>query len=607
MQHQQQQHCLLAAAAPRKKKEASSPWWDFFSHCKEAADSDSEDGKKDDMSYVDYDNRGCATISAGNDALLIKPVPLSPAYIVRTPPLKLISSTQSNDAADGESDSRPETPGTQNSSFETSSSSSLLPEDCDDDVSTASSSQSIEVDEEEDVEDEECHFIGEITPGSLVFSPQAQAPPSLKLITTSVVVMPPPPQEDATQYNINKQLHLLQSISEEEQQWNNVEDEDDTTTTSNDDTYNTYNNFIGEIEIMPISPLLSTHQRNIRKNAYNLLKRLGEEESLFDVNSVEEIEVVGGDEQEEEETGQRQMELQEEVDELKRQLGECTHIVVQLQDNLRSCSNDATNDHVISKGINQADGNNKDDGKADELHARIAKLSSQLQSTTLQTAQDNSKIQSLESQLQHALQESSHHLDRIQEYEETIDSLNEAVVRSHLYNEEIVKELMILRKENDDLKIRLVGALADDKKREEEKEEADEKELPLLEGEGNASTSIATANGATDGASEASFEDDVIERDDDVVTAMPDVTAVTTTMTWSSLPSVFHRQQQPLPLQAHLLSCIKLPLRVVSILFSVWLTIILLRIILIFFFMVADNNLRIITVEDDGFNSPGIY
>eukprot|EP00984_Skeletonema_dohrnii_P008542 scaffold3155_cov97-Skeletonema_dohrnii-CCMP3373.AAC.11 len=41
--------CLAAAQRKKKKEEASSPWWDFFSHCKEAADSsDSSDSSDSD-------------------------------------------------------------------------------------------------------------------------------------------------------------------------------------------------------------------------------------------------------------------------------------------------------------------------------------------------------------------------------------------------------------------------------------------------------------------------------------------------------------------------------------------------------------------------------
>jgi len=604
--HQQQQ-CLLAAA-PRKKM-ASPPWWDFFSHCKEAAESDSEDDRfqnNNDTSYADFNNDGCVTNSANDDDdLTINSAPHSPASIVRTP-LKLCS-TQSNDTADGDNyDAEaawPDTPATHDSSFETSSSSPSHHEDDDDDVSSASSSssslQSIELNKEEQ---EECNFNGEVTPGSLVSSPQVSS--SLKLVTTSSVAVMSPPKDVATPYNIKQQLLQLQSISEEEDCEEQDDDDEDTITitySNSDDDY--YYNFIGTIEIMPISPLLSTHQRNIRKNAYNLLKRLGEEESLLDVNSVEVVDEKDDEECDDYERQKRQQELQEEVDDLKRQLGE---MVVQLQDNLHSYSKDATNDDVVSMEINKEDDDNKeddnkDDDQAEQLHAEIAELKRQLQSTTAQITEDAQQIQSFEAQLQHALHESSHHLDKMQEYEETIDSLNGAVVRTSLYNEGIVKELMILRKENDDLKMRLVD---DDKKRAEEKE--DDKNVFLsLEGEANASPSIVAATGgAIDKASEASFEDSVLDDGDD------DDDATTFS---GQVPSVFrHYQQQPRStLQDHLLSCTKLPLRLVSILFSVWVTIILLLIVLILFFMVADRNVewnpRMMIMEDDGFNSPGIY
>eukprot|EP00984_Skeletonema_dohrnii_P023304 scaffold12377_cov74-Skeletonema_dohrnii-CCMP3373.AAC.2 len=129
-------------------------------------------------------------------------------------------------------------------------------------------------------------------------------------------------------------------------------------------------------------------------------------------------------------------------------------MVVQLHDNLSSYSNDATNDDFISTDKKRDNGNWDDDVIMAET------LTSQLQSAVLKNTQD--------AQLQQALQESSHHyLDKIHKYEETIDLLNEAVVRSHLYNEEILMELLVLRKENDDLTTKL---FASDKKREVEKE-----------------------------------------------------------------------------------------------------------------------------------------
>eukprot|EP00985_Skeletonema_marinoi_P012530 scaffold6063_cov191-Skeletonema_marinoi.AAC.3 len=601
---QQQQQCLLAAA-PSKKKEAS-PWWDFFSHCKEAADSsDSEDDcpqQNDDMSYADYNDMLCATgptDSANDDNDLIikqQPAPLSPASIVRTTPVKLISA-RSDNKGDGESDSeaaRPDTPGTQDSSFETSSSSSSIPDDDDDKhhVFEVSSFQSIEVDGE-DIEEMEGEGMikgdeeSEITPGSLLSSSHASSSP-MKVITTTSVVMSPPPKDAAAQYIKQQQqqpLQLLQSISEEDS-----DDED---------------NFIGNIEVMPISPFLSSQQRNIRKNAYDLLKRLGGENSMFDLNSAE----VEREEEEEDnceqqrQKQQQQLEVQEEVDSLKRQLGECTDMIVQLHDSLRSYSNDATNDEdVTSVGVNH-DAHIKDDDAMVELQAEIAELKSQLESKTLQqTSQDADQIQSLEAQLQQALQESSHHVEKLHEYEESIGSLNEAVVRSHLYNEEIVKELMVSRKENDDLTMRLL----DNDKDSEEDEEEDKNELLSLEGNVNASSSIATTS-VPDEATEASLGSSVVDVIDDattVTTAAPDAPAGLT-MTCGQVPSVFHHRRQPLSaLQDHLLSCIKLPLRVVSILFSVWVTIIILRIVLIFSLTLVDNNSFL---EEDGFNTPGIY
>ena len=242
------------------------------------------------------------THSADDDLIInINSAPLSPASIVRTTTLvKLISVAQTNNNADGsenddcEESARPDTPGTQDASFETSS-----------------------------YDDDDCNFIGNI-----------------------------------------------------------------------------------EI-VMPISPLLSTQQRNIRKNAYDLLKRLGEEESLFDMNSVEakferEDEEEGYTQQRQKQQQQQHLEVQEEVDGLKRQLEECTDMVVQLHDNLRSYSNDATNNDFISTEKKRDYGIWDDDVIMAELHAEIATLTrSQLQSAALKNTQD--------SQLQQALQESSHH------------------------------------------------------------------------------------------------------------------------------------------------------------------------------------------------------
>ena len=115
----------VSSGRPRKKK----PWWDFFSHCKEAADSsDSDDDcpqqNKDNMSYATG-----PTTSADDDLIIsINSAPLSPTYIdPTTTPVKLISVARTNNNADGsenddcEESARPDTPGTQDSSFETSS------------------------------------------------------------------------------------------------------------------------------------------------------------------------------------------------------------------------------------------------------------------------------------------------------------------------------------------------------------------------------------------------------------------------------------------------------------------------------------------------------
>jgi len=192
-------------------------------------------------------------------------------------------------------------------------------------------------------------------------------------------------------------------------------------------------------------------------------------------------------------------------------------------------------------------------------------------------------------------------LNKLNEYEETIDSVNEAVDRCHSYNEEIVKELVVSRKKNDDLTMRLLNH--EQERKEKEEEEHDCNELPSSEGDTTTtSPAVVTCTGdSTDEDAEASFVEDDVENEND------DATTITTSSptTCDQFPSVFHHRQQPLSaLQDHLLSCIKLPLRVVSILFSVWLAIILLRIVFIFSLVVVDHNSLL---ENDGFNTPGIY
>ena len=152
--------------------------------------------------------------------------------------------------------------------------------------------------------------------------------------------------------------------------------------------------FIGNIDIMPISSFLSSQQRNIRKNAYNLLMRLGDEESMFDLNSTVETETdadvdVGRERKEEGNSNdddrlQRQKQ-QQQVESLKRQLGECKDMVEQLHANLCSYSNyDTNDDDVTSVGINNDDDQNDDDVMAD-LRSEIVNLKKQLQSATLQS------------------------------------------------------------------------------------------------------------------------------------------------------------------------------------------------------------------------------
>jgi chromosome segregation ATPase len=144
--------------------------------------------------------------------------------------------------------------------------------------------------------------------------------------------------------------------------------------------------------------------------------------------------------------------VQEEVDRLKLQLGECTDMVQKLQDDLQSCSWPLT-DAVAHAACNND--NNEEE-----------KLTSQMQSSSTQTltipseaeeaaaAESNHQIETLQKQLQNSIQESKSYLDTILDYKETISSLSMEVTRSQMYNEEIVNMLHDLREEYDVLKIR---------------------------------------------------------------------------------------------------------------------------------------------------------
>ena len=135
----QQQQCLQTPSPRKKKEKPASPWWDFLSHCKEAADS--SDSEHDDLSYAQYCNDMICTAGATNTAddgpIIKETAALSPESVARTTPVKLISGSRSNNYVSGENDvttARPETPGTQDSSFssfETSSTSSSVPDDND--------------------------------------------------------------------------------------------------------------------------------------------------------------------------------------------------------------------------------------------------------------------------------------------------------------------------------------------------------------------------------------------------------------------------------------------------------------------------------------------
>ena len=104
-----QQHCLQTSA-PREKKKEASHWWDFLSHCKEAADSsDSEDDspQENDRSYANNnDMMTCNTgpTNSADDDLAIK----------ESASVTLIDA-RSKTSADGENDGKaarthPQTP-----------------------------------------------------------------------------------------------------------------------------------------------------------------------------------------------------------------------------------------------------------------------------------------------------------------------------------------------------------------------------------------------------------------------------------------------------------------------------------------------------------------
>lgn len=137
----------------------------------------------------------------------------------------------------------------------------------------------------------------------------------------------------------------------------------------------------------------------------------------------------------------------------------------------------------------------------------------------------------------------------------------------------------------------------------------EEEVLSLVEDTNSSPTAITTSGDDTDEVLEASFADDEVNGNDNVTavnSTTPDAPA-SLTMTYNPVPSVFHHRQHPLfVLQDHLISCIKLPLRVASILFSVWIAVILIRIVLIFSLIFVDHS-RNSLLEDGEFNSPGIY
>jgi hypothetical protein len=320
--------------------------------------------------------------------------------------------------------------------------------------------------------------------------------------------------------------------------------------------------------------------------------------------------------------------LQEEVDRLKLQLGECTVMVRKLQNDLQSCCWPLTD--AVAHAACNTDDEEENVGDADE-----GNLTRQMQSSSTQTsttpseaeaasAESNHQIQMLQIQLQNSIQESKSYLDTILEYKETISSLTMEVTRSQMYNEEIVTMLHGLREECDVLKIRLL----DYQEKERMEVETKEEEEVVVSDENNNDLLLtqAVVEEKDDEVMEASSEDESHNGDDEVTCRDSDVTATATatdTMITTDTAiassqqtpySVFQHSQSAAPppptrltklLHNHLLSCIKLPLRLISVLFSIWITIILLRIGMIFFFIVVDNHYPI--GWDRMINSPGIY
>lgn len=698
---QQQQSVVLVDAVPEKKKAApSAPWWDLFRHCKAAESDDSDNESRDDGGYInnddamrragcsadlktplkstiDFNSNGttpeteCTTSSCdsyfetghdGDDAsslqsievgnpeemdntrsllLISTPPPQHIALTWMSPPedaaqhiqqqrrhrLQLHSISEEGEEGDDENCQR-------DCYYEGRRGNE---DDSHDDVDTTESSYKISNNSScnsiDDEDDGECNFIGEI--------------------------------------EINNQC--------ENDYRSNIDNINKKTTKKGMSTRSNTNNSNNIF----ISPLLSTPQRNIRQKAYSLLRRLrnsyndfGEDESsvsllLFndddddDANRsavVEEVAILQKEEEEEcsdddddeeqaqllQQQQQAILRLQEQVNSLKRQLGECTDMARnQLRDDyyLRSCSNNTSNhgknDDDDDDARNNDDASSKEEVKnnydhhdvdnVEQQHSllakRVDKVTSQLlpppTSTLQRTLSSTSAITTIPAitttyqQITHTTtlqgQEESHSLDMKNEmihhhdysyrYEETTHSLNEAILRSYLYNKEIVQELITLRKECDDLKMKLSLLLSDEKKRKEEEEVVDNA-LQSFKVEKTTSSTTSAGISVHEVLEASLFADDANDIDYEVTVVGADVpTTATKTETWSHNPSVFHRQQPPrLMLHEHLLSCIKLPLRLVSILFSVWILIILLRVVVLVFFVVVD-----VMEDDESGNSLGIY
>ena len=365
-QRQQQQKDLLVAVSRRSKE---APWWDFLSHCKGAEVSDSEE---DDELSRDDPFPSSLTFWFTNDDPMMKPAPnpKTPDSFARVNPVEMIGARSRSNQGVGVAS--PETPWTQDT--EASSSTSSMHDEDDDALEALSrlQSQSFGVNAEDVHEvDEECSCTDK----------------SVNDSSTSVTIKPPPVTASTQQIDAKKcikqqPMQMLQpstyiseiaEVTVAVEQHDEIEEVDVIGTASSDSDDEC--DFIGNIEIMPISRLLPTHQRNIRKNAYDLLKRLGEEESCFDLNS------VTVEEDDYEEQRQQEREAPEEVKGLNGRIGECTDMVIQLHNHIHSSNQVIDDGNVHADGFNRGAGQASDEIIAD-LNAEISTLTSKLEEIT---------------------------------------------------------------------------------------------------------------------------------------------------------------------------------------------------------------------------------